>query len=290
MLRIGQIRIPYREGEDRVFAAVLKKLHIQEKDVEGWKIFKKSIDARKKQEIMAVYTVDIQLKREKAFMKRNRNKNIRSVEDKAYAFPEAGGKELTHPIIIVGTGPAGLFCALMLARYGYRPILLERGMDVERRQKAVQRFWENGEFQPETNVQFGEGGAGTFSDGKLNTLVKDPVGRHRKVLELFVEFGADPEIMYVNKPHIGTDVLCRIVRAMREEIIALGGEVRFENKLTDIRAENGCLKAIRVNDETWMDCECLVLAVGHQCKRYLLYAEGKRCSDDRKIFCHRASD
>lgn len=276
MLRIGQIRIPYQEGEDRVFAAVLKKLHIQEKDVENWKIFKKSIDARKKQEIMAVYTVDVQLKREKAFMKRNRNKNIRSVEDKPYVFPGAGDKKLTHPIIIVGSGPAGLFCALMLARHGYRPILLERGMDVERRQKAVRRFWDDGEFQPETNVQFGEGGAGTFSDGKLNTLVKDPVGRHRKVLELFVEFGADSEIMYVNKPHIGTDVLCHIVRAMREEINALGGEVRFENKLTDIRTEKGRLKAVCVNNETWIDCECLVLAVGHSARDtfYMLKKRG----------------
>lgn len=266
MLRIGQIKIPYQEGDSRIFETVLKKLHIQEKEVESWKIFKKSIDARKKQEIMAVYTVDVQLKHENGFLKRNRNKNIRKVEEQTYVFPEAGEQKLSHLITIVGSGPAGLFCALMLARHGYRPVLLERGMDVKRRQEAVQRFWEKGEFHPETNVQFGEGGAGTFSDGKLNTLVKDPFGRHRKVLELFVEFGADPEITYVNKPHIGTDVLCHIVKAMREEIIALGGEVRFESKLTDIRVENGRLKAICVNEENWMGCECLVLAVGHSAR------------------------
>lgn len=266
MLRIGQIKIPYRDGDSKVYKTLLKKLHIQEQEILSWKIFKKSIDARKKQEIMSVYTVDIELKHENAFLKRNRNRNIQKIEHKEYQFPKAGERLPDHPIVIVGSGPAGLFCALMLARYGYRPILLERGMDVERRQDAVERFWKTGEFQPNTNVQFGEGGAGTFSDGKLNTLVKDPFGRHRKVLELFVEFGAEPEILYVNKPHIGTDVLCHIVKAMREEIIALGGEVRFESKLTDIRTEKGQLTSICVNDEIWMDCECLVLAVGHSAR------------------------
>ena len=266
MLRIGQIKIPYRDGDSKVYKTLLKKLHIQEQEILSWKIFKKSIDARKKQEIMSVYTVDIELKHENAFLKRNRNRNIQKIEHKEYQFPKAGERLPDHPIVIVGSGPAGLFCALMLARYGYRPILLERGMDVERRQNAVERFWKTGEFQPDTNVQFGEGGAGTFSDGKLNTLVKDPFGRHRKVLELFVEFGAEPEILYVNKPHIGTDVLCHVVKAMREEIIALGGEVRFESKLTDIRTEKGQLTSICVNDEIWMDCECLVLAVGHSAR------------------------
>ena len=266
MLRIGQIKIPYRDGDSKVYKTLLKKLHIQEQEILSWKIFKKSIDARKKQEIMSVYTVDIELKHENSFLKRNRNRNIQKIEHKEYQFPKAGERLPDHPIVIVGSGPAGLFCALMLARYGYRPILLERGMDVERRQNAVERFWKTGEFQPDTNVQFGEGGAGTFSDGKLNTLVKDPFGRHRKVLELFVEFGAEPEILYVNKPHIGTDVLCHVVKAMREEIIALGGEVRFESKLTDIRTEKGQLTSICVNDEIWMDCECLVLAVGHSAR------------------------
>ncbi|MFR2710810.1 MAG: NAD(P)/FAD-dependent oxidoreductase [Frisingicoccus sp.] len=266
MLRIGQIKIPYRDGDSKVYKTLLKKLHIQEQEILSWKIFKKSIDARKKQEIMSVYTVDIELKHENAFLKRTRNRNIQKIEHKEYQFPKAGERLPDHPIVIVGSGPAGLFCALMLARYGYRPILLERGMDVERRQNAVERFWKTGEFQSDTNVQFGEGGAGTFSDGKLNTLVKDPFGRHRKVLELFVEFGAEPEILYVNKPHIGTDVLCHVVKAMREEIIALGGEVRFESKLTDIRTEKGQLTSICVNDEIWMDCECLVLAVGHSAR------------------------
>ena len=276
MLRIGQIKIPYREKDRRAFEAAVKKLHIQEKEVLSWRIFKKSIDARKKQEIMAVYTLDIQLKRENTFLKRCRNKNVHKVLEEAYKFPEAGAKRLRYPIVIAGSGPAGLFCGLMLARHGYAPVILERGMDVDKRQAVVKQFWEKGEFHSETNVQFGEGGAGTFSDGKLNTLVKDPYGRHRKVLELFVEFGGSPEITYVNKPHIGTDVLCHIVKAMREEIIRLGGQVRFESKLTDIRIEKGELKALCVNDELWIDCECLVLAVGHSARDtfYMLKKQG----------------
>ena len=265
MLRIGQIKLPYRDGDKNVYKTTLNKLHIQEKDVLNWRIFKKSIDARK-DDIMAVYTVDLEIKKEDNFLKRNRNKNIRKVEKETYVFPDAGTNPLHKPIIIVGTGPAGLFCGLMLARNGYAPILLERGEDVDARQKSVQEFWENGTFNQESNVQFGEGGAGTFSDGKLNTLVKDPSGRNRKVLEIFTEFGADPSITYENKPHIGTDVLCHIVKAMREEICHLGGQVLFSKKLTDICIENGAVKSVCVNDSEWMECEALVLAVGHSAR------------------------
>lgn len=265
MLRIGQIKVPYKEGDQHVLQHTLKKLHIKENEVLRWRIFKKSIDARKK-DIIAVYTVDVELKREATFMKRNRNKDIRLVEAENYCFPKAGEQELKKPVVIIGSGPAGLFCGLMLARYGYHPIILERGLDVDERQKSVERFWEQGIFQSESNVQFGEGGAGTFSDGKLNTLVKDPQGRHRKVLELFVEFGADASITYENKPHIGTDVLCHIVKAMREEIKSLGGEVRFSSKLTDLKINDGKIQAVCVNDDYWLECECLVLAVGHSAR------------------------
>lgn len=265
MLRIGQIKLPYKVGDDQVFGYTLKKLHIQEKDVLNWRIFKKSIDARK-EEIMAVYTIDIELKKEASFIKKNKNKNIRFIEKEEYHFPDAGIRTMEHPIVIVGTGPAGLFCGLMLARYGYKPILLERGLDVDGRQHSVNVFWEKGIFDPESNVQFGEGGAGTFSDGKLNTLVKDPYGRHRKVLELFTEFGADSSITYENKPHIGTDVLCHIVKAMRQEICRLGGQVRFSAKMTDLRMEHGRVTAVCINDTEWLSCEALVLAVGHSAR------------------------
>ncbi len=266
MIRIGQIKVPYTEKKDRIFQTLLKKLHLPEKEIISWSVFKKSVDARKKEAIMAVYTLDVTLKHENAFLKRNRNKNIHKITPELYRFPEPGDRTQKHRIVIAGSGPAGLFCGLMLARHGYRPVILERGTDVEQRQEAVRRFWETGEFDEKTNVQFGEGGAGTFSDGKLNTLVKDPFGRHRKVLELFVEFGADPEIMYENKPHIGTDVLCHIVKAMREEIIRLGGDVCFSSQLTDIKTEAGHLKQICMNHSRWVDCECLIPAVGHSAR------------------------
>lgn len=265
MLRIGQIRIPYKKADTQVLSHVIKKLHIKEKDILEWRIFKKSIDARKA-DIMAVYTVDVELKNETAFMKRNRNKNIHLIEKECYRFPEAGQEPLKKPIVIVGTGPAGLFCGLMLARFGYRPILLERGKAVDERKADVEKFWEHGIFDAESNVSFGEGGAGTFSDGKLNTLVKDPYGRHRKVLELFTEFGAEASITYENKPHIGTDVLCHIVKAMREEIQSLDGEVRFSSKLTDLKCEQGRVTAVCVNDSEWLACECVVLAIGHSAR------------------------
>lgn len=284
MLRIGQIKIPYREGDKKVLTYTLKKLHIQEKDVVNWRIFKKSIDARKKEAIMAVYTLDLELKKEAAFLKRSRNKNVQKAEREDYHFPEAGQQVLKKPIIVVGSGPAGLFCGLMLARYGYKPIILERGLDVESRQKSVQDFWEKGIFDPESNVQFGEGGAGTFSDGKLNTLVKDPCGRHRKVLEIFTEFGADPSITYENKPHIGTDVLCHIVKAMREEIIALGGDVRFNSKLTDIKIRNNQLESICINQDEWIECQCMVLAVGHSARDTFAMLKGHHLPMTAKSF------
>ena len=167
-------------------------------------------------------------------MNRMKNPQIFIGKREIYQFVKSGKKELSSPPVIVGTGPAGLFCGLMLARHGYRPLLLERGMDVEQRQKMVELFWEKGILNPNSNVQFGEGGAGTFSDGKLNTLVKDTKGRNQLVLETFHEFGAEEQILYQNKPHIGTDVLSRIVKKMREEIIRLGGQVRFECQVTDL--------------------------------------------------------
>ncbi|MDD3222260.1 MAG: FAD-dependent oxidoreductase [Clostridia bacterium] len=284
MIHIGQIKVPYKLGEKEIYKTLLKKLHIPEKEIVSWSIFKKSIDARKKQDIMAVYTLAVQLKHENAFLKKNRNNNIRKVDTKGYAFPHAGEMNLKAPIVIVGSGPAGLFSGLMLARYGYRPIILERGQAVEERQETVQKFWETGEFDAQTNVQFGEGGAGTFSDGKLNTLVKDPSGRHRKILELFVELGAAPEILYENKPHIGTDILCHIVKAMREEIISLGGQVRFLSKLTDIKMVDGRVQQICVNDREWMDCECLVLALGHSARDTFAMLKEKQLTMTPKSF------
>lgn len=168
--------------------------------------------------------------------------------------------------MIIGSGPAGLFCGLMLARHGYAPILLERGEDVDTRTKKVEEFWGGGGLDPLSNVQFGEGGAGTFSDGKLNTLVKDPAGRNRLVMEIFSEFGADPAICYQQKPHLGTDVLSRIVRNIREEIRNLGGEVRFSSQVTELLITGGVLNGVMVNGVERVETEAVVLAVGHSAR------------------------
>lgn len=183
---------------------------------------------------------------------------------------------LAHPPVIVGTGPAGLFCGYFLALHGYRPILLERGKAVEERQEDVERFWRTRQLLPDSNVQFGEGGAGAFSDGKLNTLVKDREGRNRAVLQALVDCGAPAEILYQAKPHIGTDALCRVVRRMREEILRRGGEVRFGSQVTDLDIQAGRVSGVYINGSERLPCEQLALAVGHSARDTfsMLYEKG----------------
>ena len=205
-------------------------------------------------------------KKEEKLVRKLRGRDVSVQDSLGYRLPEPGTQELARPPVVIGTGPAGLFCGLLLARKGYRPILLERGEDVDARTRRVAEFWENGSLCPDSNVQFGEGGAGTFSDGKLNTLVKDPSGRNKEVLRILVEFGADPSILYVNKPHIGTDVLSRIVKAMREEIVGLGGQVRFLSRVTDFIVEQGRLMAVMVNGNERIDTEVAVPAIGHSAR------------------------
>ena len=199
-------------------------------------------------------------------VKQCRNKNVSLIEKKKYVFPKSGSQPLRQRPVVVGAGPAGLFCALMLARHGYRPILLERGCDVETRMKDVEQFWNDGKLKRNSNVQFGEGGAGTFSDGKLNTLVKDEKGRNRFVLETFVHAGAPEEILYVNKPHIGTDILRSVVWNLREEIKMYGGDVFFEAQVTDLEMKDGSVKRLEINKKEWMDAEVVVFAVGHSAR------------------------
>lgn len=277
MIRINQLKIPIREWNDdatekeQLKKLVLKKLPIKEKDIKDVTIVKKSIDARKKQEIKYTYSIDVNVEKEETILAKVKNLDIQKVksivyEDLLHQITNEKKKELKQRPVIVGTGPAGLFCGLMLAEAGYRPILIERGGCVEERVKKVHTFWETNQLDLECNVQFGEGGAGTFSDGKLNTLVKDPMGRNRKVLELFVEHGAPEEILYWNKPHIGTDRLREVVKNMREHILSLGGEVRFHTKLTDICVEKNQLKAIVLNEKETMECNVLVLAIGHSAR------------------------
>ena len=244
-------------------------LKIPVKEIRQVHIRKRSIDARKKQDILYVYCLDVVANKEKDLLKRHGKKGVVAAPQLGYQFPAAGMEALAHRPIVVGAGPAGLFAGLELARNGYRPILLERGQDVETRGRDVEAFWQGGALDPESNVQFGEGGAGTFSDGKLNTMVKDPTGRIRRVLETFAQYGADPAILYDNKPHIGTDHLRTVIRNMREQIREYGGEVRFGCKVTDFEIQNGQLTGLWVEQNgvlQRLDSSVCVLAIGHSAR------------------------
>lgn len=263
-IRISQLKITLCHSECDVVKKACKKLRIKPKDVTEYEIIKKSVDARKKEQIQYIYTIDLLVPAHiKVFLK---DKDCMAVQKKTYQFPAQGERTLIHRPVIIGTGPAGLFCAYLLALKGYCPVVLERGRRVEERIRDVESFWENGKLNKESNVQFGEGGAGTFSDGKLNTAVKDKYGRNRLVLETFVKFGAPKDILYINKPHIGTDILCDVIRNMREEIIALGGEFLFESCVTDFKIIDGKLLGITINNNEEIDCETVVLACGHSAR------------------------
>ena len=273
MLRIGQLKIKTGHTKEELERKVERALGVSREEIQSIEIRKRSIDARKKPEIYYVYTVDVKLtkvKKEKAILSRRKLKDVSEEKETSYEFPACReASEMKHRPVVVGSGPAGLFCAYLLAKHGYRPILIERGAPVEERKKAVEAFWETGVLDTRTNVQFGEGGAGTFSDGKLNTLVKDPAGRNREVLKIFVAHGAPEEILYENKPHIGTDILIDVVRRMRESIEDSGGECRFYTKLTGISTGDGRVKEIRIEEqgkESLIPAEVVVLALGHSAR------------------------
>lgn len=273
MIRIQQIKLMADCKDERT--ALLKKtaklLRLEPSAIQSLSLVKRSIDARKKPEIYAVYTVDVQVADERAVFRKIRGKDgqIQLVEEKTYQFPvfkeQIGETAPCERPVIVGTGPAGLFCGYMLAKAGLRPLLLERGKEVQKRREDVERFWREGVLDPGSNVQFGEGGAGTFSDGKLTTTVKDKNGRMREVLRIFVEAGAPEEILYEAKPHIGTDILMRVVENLRRQIIEWGGEVRFASQATSLLTENGRVAGVVVNGEE-IRSGTVVLAIGHSAR------------------------
>ena len=265
MIRINQVKLPVEHTEGMLRKKVQELLNY--KGPMGVEIVKRSLDARKKPQLFYVYMVDVTApeKEEGKLLKRCHNNRIQKTEPVKYEFPVKHYEGTERPVI-VGMGPAGLFCGYVLAKAGFRPILLERGKCVEERSRDVEAFWETGRLNTESNVQFGEGGAGTFSDGKLNTLIKDKYGRNKEVLRIFVKHGAPEEIRYDYKPHIGTDILKEIVRSMREEILALGGEVRFETRVTDLRIADGRIKGLVLNGEEELPAEHVVLALGHSAR------------------------
>ena len=273
MIRINQlkIRVNQRDMEKALRRKAAECLHIRESDIKRLMIVRQSVDARKKPDIFYSYVVDVEVAQEEKVCKKARNPQVNTVKPVVYRFPYQYVDNAEVPFkcerpVIIGSGPAGLFCAYFLAKAGFAPILLERGEDVETRMADVERFWQEGMLKPDSNVQFGEGGAGTFSDGKLNTLVKDKDGRNMAVLRTFVEMGAKESILYEAKPHIGTDVLCNVVKKMRQEIIGFGGQVRFGAKVTGLKQENGRITAVVINETEQLNCDHVVLAIGHSAR------------------------
>lgn len=273
MIQLSQIKLKIPHSDKQLKDKIIKLLRVRPQDLLSVKILKKSLDARKKPELFYVYTVDVEVKKEQDLKKKLKNaSNIHFHElSKSYTWNADGEQKLLHRPVIIGTGPAGLFCGYHLARMGYKPVLLERGAAVDERIKDVESFWNGGELKKNSNVQFGEGGAGTFSDGKLNTLVNDRFGRNQEVLRIFVEHGAPEHILYESKPHIGTDVLAKVVVNMRNAIISMGGEVRFHNLVTDFYYRDNRLYALEVldlsSDEKYiLETETAVLAIGHSAR------------------------
>lgn len=265
MIKINQIKLPVGHSPEKLEHKIRKMLRLSKGEMFSYRIVRKSFDARKKPTIYEVYSVTVEIEAEDRILKKLHTPSVTKAKEVRYQFPERGNEKLSARPIIVGAGPAGLFAALQLTEAGYAPIVLERGRSVEKRRQDVEKFWETGLLDPASNVQFGEGGAGTFSDGKLNTVVKDPSGRNQFVLETFVHYGAPEEITYENKPHIGTDVLSQVIGNMRKDLIAKGAEFHFESCVKDLVIENGRIAAVVTEEETY-PASAVILALGHSAR------------------------
>lgn len=275
MLRIANFRVSIDDGTPLLQLAS-RRLKVSPQDICEVLIQRKALDARRKNNICFVYSLDIRVtaSEKRILAKLRGDQNITAVEETGSEKLFCGNKVLDHPPVVVGFGPAGMLAALKLAEYGYRPLVLERGRDIDRRTQDVANFWRTGNFDAVSNVQFGEGGAGTFSDGKLTTRVHDP--KMREVLELFVNAGAPAEICYHHKPHIGTDKLRSVVKNIRNRIIQLGGRVEFEARLTDLTIQNGKLIDITINGSQKLPCNVVLAGIGHSARDtyQMLHARG----------------
>lgn len=267
MIRISNLMLPLLHSEEDLASAVAAELRIPASAVSRVIIIKKSVDARIHTAVRSVYTVEVSVAEGIALSPEvTRKPNIGVAVDTAYRFMVSAPRPDNPRPVVVGAGPCGLFGALMLARFGFRPIILERGRAVEQRQADVRAFWRHGTLQPESNALFGEGGAGAFSDGKLTTQIKDRDNRRDWILRELVEAGAPPEIQYLNKPHIGTDKLVGVVRNLRRTIIEHGGEVRFESRVTRLLTSDGHLRGVVVNDAEELPVSRVLLAIGHSAR------------------------
>ncbi|HEY9909566.1 MAG TPA: NAD(P)/FAD-dependent oxidoreductase [Thermosynechococcaceae cyanobacterium] len=268
MLRLTEIKLPLDHPEEAIEAAILKKLQIAPEALIRYTIFKRSHDARKKGEITLVYIVDVETTQEKLLLQRlKKDPHVMPTPDMSYRLVAQAPHNLVSRPIVIGTGPCGMFAGLLLAQMGFRPLLLERGKPVRDRTVDTFAFWKKkNTLNPESNAQFGEGGAGTFSDGKLYSQVKDSNHYGRKVLTELVNSGASPEILYINKPHIGTFKLVGIVQSLRARIEALGGEIRFQSRVVDIHIEKGQVQGVILASGEYIASQHVVLAVGHSAR------------------------
>jgi uncharacterized FAD-dependent dehydrogenase len=267
MLRITELRLPLEHAPDALNAAIAKRLSITACDIKNVTVFKRSHDARKASALMFIYTVDIDVANEDSLLKKFANDpKITTTPDTTYHFVGQAPATLKTRPVIVGFGPCGIFAALILAQMGFKPIVLERGKAVRERTQDTWGLWRKNVLNPESNVQFGEGGAGTFSDGKLYSQIKDPRHLGRKVLEEFVKAGAPAEILYVAKPHIGTFRLVGMVETMRHEIEQLGGEIRFQQRVAGLNIEQGKVRGVRLANGEEIATDHVVLALGHSAR------------------------
>ncbi|MEH6689362.1 MAG: NAD(P)/FAD-dependent oxidoreductase [Halopseudomonas sabulinigri] len=268
MIRINELQLPLDHPADALRPAIVRRLKITDAQLLDFTVFKRSYDARKKNsEITFVYIIDVTLDNEASVLERFADdRNVRTAPDTGYYPVAKAPDDLTERPLIIGFGPCGLFAALTLAQMGFKPIVLERGRDVRSRTKDTWALWRNKVLSPESNVQFGEGGAGLFSDGKLYSQIKDPKFYGRKVMHEFVRAGAPEEIMFVSKPHIGTFRLTGVVASMREEIRALGGEVRFDSRVEDFLIDDGRIEGVKLTDGEELRSRYVVLALGHSAR------------------------
>jgi uncharacterized FAD-dependent dehydrogenase len=277
-MRLTELKLPLDHTESDLHSAILKRLGIAPDELVGYSIFRRSHDARKPSAIVFIYTLDIEVRNEAALLARLRgDRHVGPTPDTAYHFVAHATQANDSPRpVVIGTGPCGLFAGLILAQMGFRPLILERGKAVRERTQDTWGLWRKGQLNPESNVQFGEGGAGTFSDGKLYSQIKDPQFRGRKVLTEFVKAGAPAEILYVAKPHIGTFKLVTMVENMRAEILALGGEIRFGSRVEDIDIVQGEVRGLRLAGGEVIAAGHVVLAIGHSARDTfeMLYGRG----------------
>ena len=267
MLRLTELRLPLDHQPEAIKTAIAKKLAIAEADIQHIHIHKRSYDARKVSQIVLIYIVDIEVNNEATLLAKFKNDpHVQASPDMAYKFVAQAPSTLTERPIIVGFGPCGILAALVLAQMGFKPIVLERGKEVRQRTKDTWVLWRKHILNPESNVQFGEGGAGTFSDGKLYSQIKDPRHLGRKVLEEFVKAGAPEEILYISKPHIGTFKLVTMVETIRQTIESLGGEIRFQQKVVDVLIDNGQMRGVRLENGEEIHSRHVVMALGHSAR------------------------